>query len=154
MTGLGVPLSRYRERLLYKFLEWINVDPSSMQTHRHDRKTLFASFLIDLYHLIAYLWVFILQKSLRVIRSAFAACVVGFPLFCTLRSAYFTSEVLSIQVISGGVASNMFIRDGLTRLCNHYNCSIVCPPPRLCTDNGVMIAWYVQNGCPQCSQHL
>lgn len=60
-------------------------------------------------------------------------------LFCELNSLLPDDE--KVLVISGGVASNMFIRDGLTRLCNHYNCSIVCPPPRLCTDNGVMIAW-------------
>ncbi|CAG0881611.1 unnamed protein product [Darwinula stevensoni] len=44
-------------------------------------------------------------------------------------------------VVSGGVASNNFLRSALERVCNEYNYKLVCPPPRLCTDNGVMIAW-------------
>ena len=44
-------------------------------------------------------------------------------------------------VISGGVASNIALREGLTRLTKHFNMKTVFPPPRLCTDNGVMIAW-------------
>jgi len=44
-------------------------------------------------------------------------------------------------VISGGVASNIALREGLTRLAEHFNMKTVFPPPRLCTDNGVMIAW-------------
>ncbi|XP_064647566.1 tRNA N6-adenosine threonylcarbamoyltransferase, mitochondrial-like [Lineus longissimus] len=44
-------------------------------------------------------------------------------------------------VVSGGVASNGFLRQGLEKMCSHYNCRLVCPPPKLCTDNGIMIAW-------------
>ncbi|XP_074659318.1 tRNA N6-adenosine threonylcarbamoyltransferase, mitochondrial-like [Tubulanus polymorphus] len=44
-------------------------------------------------------------------------------------------------VVSGGVASNMFIRGGLSKMCEAYDCQLVCPPPSLCTDNGIMIAW-------------
>ena len=44
-------------------------------------------------------------------------------------------------VISGGVASNIALREGLTGLAKHFNMETVFPPPRLCTDNGVMIAW-------------
>ncbi|XP_050418470.1 tRNA N6-adenosine threonylcarbamoyltransferase, mitochondrial isoform X1 [Patella vulgata] len=44
-------------------------------------------------------------------------------------------------VLSGGVASNMYIRQEIENLCQHFNCRLVCPPPKLCTDNGVMIAW-------------
>lgn len=49
----------------------------------------------------------------------------------------------STQVISGGVASNMFARKLMSTMCSHYNCNVVCPPPHLCTDNGLMIAWLV-----------
>ena len=59
-------------------------------------------------------------------------------------------------VVSGGVASNAYIRQvrsenserdihdnvqGLTKVAGHYQMEAVFPPPALCTDNGVMIAW-------------
>ncbi|VDK40228.1 unnamed protein product [Taenia asiatica] len=44
-------------------------------------------------------------------------------------------------VVSGGVASNLFIRNELTKVAAHYGMRLVAPPPRLCTDNGVMVAW-------------
>ncbi|KAL4222210.1 putative tRNA N6-adenosine threonylcarbamoyltransferase [Mactra antiquata] len=44
-------------------------------------------------------------------------------------------------VISGGVACNQFLRQGLQKVCDHYNSRLICPPPHLCTDNGIMIAW-------------
>ncbi|OXB60901.1 hypothetical protein ASZ78_009393 [Callipepla squamata] len=45
------------------------------------------------------------------------------------------------KVVSGGVASNQYIRKGLQTLANANGFAFLCPPPRLCTDNGVMIAW-------------
>ncbi|GAB1601044.1 tRNA N6-adenosine threonylcarbamoyltransferase, mitochondrial isoform X1 [Argonauta hians] len=44
-------------------------------------------------------------------------------------------------VVSGGVASNQFLINNLQKLCQKYNCSLHCPPPKLCTDNGTMVAW-------------
>ncbi|PIK41255.1 putative tRNA N6-adenosine threonylcarbamoyltransferase, mitochondrial-like [Apostichopus japonicus] len=44
-------------------------------------------------------------------------------------------------VVSGGVASNGYIRHALSRLCDHTSYKLVCPPPKLCTDNGIMVAW-------------
>ena len=54
-------------------------------------------------------------------------------------------------VVSGGVAANSELRRRLERLCaeqsavgdpGHRNSwRLVVPPPRLCTDNGVMVAW-------------
>ena len=44
-------------------------------------------------------------------------------------------------MVSGGVASNLAVREGLVKLVKHFNMEAVFPPPRLCTDNGVMIAW-------------
>ena len=44
-------------------------------------------------------------------------------------------------VVSGGVASNQRIRSLLQIVCNEYNCDLVVPPLKYCTDNGVMIAW-------------
>ncbi|KAH9928055.1 glycoprotease [Amylocystis lapponica] len=48
-------------------------------------------------------------------------------------------------VVSGGVASNMFLRERL-RVCldtisPDEHVALVFPPPALCTDNAVMIAW-------------
>ncbi|KAJ1661990.1 Mitochondrial tRNAs modification protein [Coemansia sp. RSA 1813] len=44
-------------------------------------------------------------------------------------------------VVSGGVASNRTVRAQLQALADENRVPLVCPPPRLCTDNGVMIAW-------------
>ncbi|XP_075687382.1 tRNA N6-adenosine threonylcarbamoyltransferase, mitochondrial isoform X2 [Rhinoderma darwinii] len=44
-------------------------------------------------------------------------------------------------VVSGGVASNEYIRKMLQNLTDDMDMSLLCPPPNLCTDNGVMIAW-------------
>ncbi|KAF5297707.1 hypothetical protein FQA39_LY12038 [Lamprigera yunnana] len=44
-------------------------------------------------------------------------------------------------VVSGGVACNNFIAKGLEILCSELDYKMVRPPPKLCTDNGVMIAW-------------
>ncbi|KAH7446843.1 hypothetical protein KP509_01G078900 [Ceratopteris richardii] len=44
-------------------------------------------------------------------------------------------------VVSGGVASNKVVRERLRNLAEKHGLRITCPPPRLCTDNGVMIAW-------------
>ena len=44
-------------------------------------------------------------------------------------------------VVSGGVASNQMIRQSLTKICDAYGFRALFPPPKYCTDNGVMIAW-------------
>lgn len=60
-------------------------------------------------------------------------------LFCELKNLLPVDR--RTLVLSGGVACNEFLRAGIERMCARYNCSLVCPPARLCTDNGVMIAW-------------
>ena len=47
-------------------------------------------------------------------------------------------------VVSGGVASNLYINSRLKSMCLKQNVATSCPPVSYCTDNGVMIAW---NGC-------
>ena len=56
----------------------------------------------------------------------------------------------STLVVSGGVAANMELRRRLQELCEQTpapegardaSWQLVVPPPRLCTDNGVMVAW-------------
>ncbi|XP_073154630.1 probable tRNA N6-adenosine threonylcarbamoyltransferase, mitochondrial [Henckelia pumila] len=44
-------------------------------------------------------------------------------------------------VVSGGVASNQYVRARLNEVVGRTGLQLVCPPPSLCTDNGVMIAW-------------
>jgi N6-L-threonylcarbamoyladenine synthase len=44
-------------------------------------------------------------------------------------------------VVAGGVAANQYLKSKLTTLINTHNMQHVVPPPKLCTDNGAMIAW-------------
>ena len=44
-------------------------------------------------------------------------------------------------VVAGGVASNQFVRSRLEQTCDSHGAMLICPPPSLCTDNGVMVAW-------------
>jgi N6-L-threonylcarbamoyladenine synthase len=44
-------------------------------------------------------------------------------------------------VVAGGVAANRAIRAALDTLCGRHGFRLVAPPPELCTDNGVMVAW-------------
>ena len=44
-------------------------------------------------------------------------------------------------VVAGGVAANQTIRAALTALAASHGLTLVAPPPRLCTDNAVMVAW-------------
>lgn len=44
-------------------------------------------------------------------------------------------------VVAGGVAANQYIRARLAAVAAEGGLELVCPPPRLCTDNGVMVAW-------------
>lgn len=41
-----------------------------------------------------------------------------------------------LQVVSGGVASNQYVRARLDMVVKKNGLQLVCPPPRLCTDNG------------------
>lgn len=52
-------------------------------------------------------------------------------------------------VVSGGVACNDFIFTALEQLCEKLNYKAVRPSKKLCTDNGIMIAW---NGVERFSQ--
>ena len=44
-------------------------------------------------------------------------------------------------ILSGGVASNKFIRKGFRKLAREKNFNFFVPESKLCTDNGTMIAW-------------
>ncbi|NWW70644.1 OSGP2 protein, partial [Climacteris rufus] len=60
-------------------------------------------------------------------------------LFC-IKNSILPSKNATL-VVSGGVASNQYIRKSLQNLADANDFALLCPPPRLCTDNGVMIAW-------------
>jgi N6-L-threonylcarbamoyladenine synthase len=47
----------------------------------------------------------------------------------------------STLVVAGGVAANGYLRGRLQELATRLALRLVLPPPRLCTDNGVMVAW-------------
>ncbi len=44
-------------------------------------------------------------------------------------------------VVAGGVAANLYLRAKLEELASNKGLIFAAPPVRLCTDNGVMIAW-------------
>jgi N6-L-threonylcarbamoyladenine synthase len=43
-------------------------------------------------------------------------------------------------VVAGGVAANAFLRARLEATCAQRGWTLIAPPPRLCTDNGAMVA--------------
>ena len=44
-------------------------------------------------------------------------------------------------VVAGGVAANAYLRARLATLADELELRLIVPPPALCTDNGVMVAW-------------
>ncbi|CAL8104765.1 unnamed protein product [Calicophoron daubneyi] len=77
------------------------------------------------------------QRAIEFLMSSVLSTAPAVPLLQQLPKS---------MVISGGVAANTVIRNGLSEVVQHYGMDLVAPPPRLCTDNGVMIAWRVLNG--------
>jgi tRNA A37 threonylcarbamoyltransferase TsaD len=45
------------------------------------------------------------------------------------------------MVVAGGVAANSKVRAALTRLAQQYGLPFLAPPPKFCSDNGLMVAW-------------
>ncbi len=58
-----------------------------------------------------------------------------------LAMARAEAPALGHLVVAGGVAANQAIGGALADLAAGEGLDLVVPPPRLCTDNGVMIAW-------------
>ena len=44
-------------------------------------------------------------------------------------------------VVAGGVAANQYLKGALETLALENGVTLLVPPPKLCTDNGAMIAW-------------
>lgn len=69
--------------------------------------------------------------------------------FCERKNLFDGIEHKQL-VVSGGVACNDFIFNALSEMCELMDYSAVRPTKKLCTDNGIMIAWngiekFVQN---------
>ncbi|XP_076858455.1 tRNA N6-adenosine threonylcarbamoyltransferase, mitochondrial [Brachyhypopomus gauderio] len=60
-------------------------------------------------------------------------------LFCKAKGLLPSSN--PTLVVSGGVASNEYIRETLRIVTDTTGLRFLCPPLQFCTDNGVMIAW-------------
>jgi N6-L-threonylcarbamoyladenine synthase len=46
-----------------------------------------------------------------------------------------------LLVVAGGVAANQTIRGALAAVADRHHLALAAPPPRLCGDNAVMVAW-------------
>lgn len=90
---------------------------------------------------------FLNEKSMSDI-CASVQSAISLQLEDRLRRSLIYLEYRNIKVknlvVSGGVASNLYIRSSIQNLCHKFNVRLSCPPVKYCTDNGVMIAW---NGC-------
>jgi len=73
-------------------------------------------------------------------QSAAADCLAD---RCTQAIGRFRNEFPAgdMLVIGGGVAANQTIRTRLKQCVEEAGFQLAAPPPRLCTDNGAMIAW-------------
>lgn len=67
------------------------------------------------------------------------ACILEDRVKNALSMARDLCPALSTLVLAGGVAANQFLFQRLVQACKDV--TVVAPPPHLCTDNGVMIAW-------------
>lgn len=58
-----------------------------------------------------------------------------------LKLALAEEPQCSALVLTGGVARNALLRREMEGVAAAAGLPLVCPPPNLCTDNGVMVAW-------------
>jgi N6-L-threonylcarbamoyladenine synthase len=78
------------------------------------------------------------------IAAAFQRVAVEHLIERTERAIVWAREAeptLSCVVAAGGVAANGEVRRQLGLACQRAGLPLVCPPIRLCTDNGTMVAW-------------
>jgi N6-L-threonylcarbamoyladenine synthase len=82
--------------------------------------------------------------SLHDLCASFQAAAADVLLDRTRRAAeLFRAEYpdAGALVVAGGVAANAYLRACLARLADEQGLRLIVPPPALCTDNGVMVAW-------------
>lgn len=74
---------------------------------------------------------------------------IGLVFECPLCFVTYSCHLIHVfwlsfwQVVSGGVASNQYFRHCLRHVCDMNSAALICPPQELCTDNGIMVAWWV-----------
>jgi N6-L-threonylcarbamoyladenine synthase len=73
--------------------------------------------------------------------QAAAADVLADRCAHAIRMVRDSHPAISALVVAGGVAANTYLRARLGDLAAAEGLRLVAPPQRLCTDNGVMIAW-------------
>ncbi len=85
------------------------------------------------------------DKDIADLAASFQAAVVDVIADRTHAAADLFVKAVGVKpaalVVSGGVAANTAIRKALAELAKELGMPFVAPPPRLCADNGVMIAW-------------
>ncbi len=77
--------------------------------------------------------------------ASFQAAVAGSVIDRVKRAMELCEDRMGSDVrhlaVAGGVAANSAIKAALTALADQKGYTVLVPPPALCTDNGVMIAW-------------
>ena len=85
-------------------------------------------------------------------QDIFDLCASFQAAICDILSDRIEKAVLSFRkrfpeqtkpqlIVAGGVAANKAIRSTLEGILSRHDAELVAPPIKLCTDNGVMIAW-------------
>lgn len=79
--------------------------------------------------------VFIRSVKPRVHRSPF-----DMQSSCLTKMEWF-NDIFSTCIFEGGVACSLYLRLMLEQLCERHAVDLFVPPSKLCSDNGIMIAW-------------
>lgn len=84
------------------------------------------------------------EREIDDLCASFQAAVVDTMVDRTragIRAFRRESGTPSALVVAGGVGANKAVRLALQRLATESGLRLVVPPPKLCTDNGAMVAW-------------
>jgi N6-L-threonylcarbamoyladenine synthase len=80
------------------------------------------------------------QRDAADVAAGFQAAVVE-VLVDRAANALRACPDVTLLVVAGGVAANATLRAALQSEAARHGCRFTAPPPRLCTDNAVMVAW-------------
>jgi N6-L-threonylcarbamoyladenine synthase len=80
------------------------------------------------------------EQDRRDLAAGFQAAVAA-VLADRAQQALLAFPAAQAVVVAGGVAANAAVRAALARTAAAFRLPMVAPPPRLCTDNAIMIAW-------------
>ncbi len=107
------------------------------------------------------------QQIVADIAASFQRVAVDHLSQRTARGIQWAKDIapdINTLVVAGGVAANATVRGELQAVAERAGLSLVCPPPRYCTDNGVMVAWggveryalgcFVARRCFMCTHHI